>query len=116
MFSIADTLEALTGKRPPESGPVLTEAAIDSRQVIPGSLFVALVGERTDGHHYVEAAFRMTSFNRFRVQNTSIQSSISGLAGSQPISQNHLSACKLKILWLRSSRLLASGGENYPCE
>jgi len=29
----------------------------DSRAVDPGSLFVALAGERTDGHRYVDAAF-----------------------------------------------------------
>jgi UDP-N-acetylmuramoyl-tripeptide--D-alanyl-D-alanine ligase len=32
-------------------------AAIDSRLVSPGDLFVALVGERHDGHDYVDAAF-----------------------------------------------------------
>jgi UDP-N-acetylmuramoyl-tripeptide--D-alanyl-D-alanine ligase len=77
LFSIADALEALTGKRPPESGPVLTEAslteaAVDSRQVIPGSLFVALVGERTDGHHYVETAFK-NGANVALIQNDLVQ-------------------------------------------
>ena len=37
--------------------PLLTSVAIDSRQVGPGSLFVALPGERTDGHDYVAHAF-----------------------------------------------------------
>ena len=32
-------------------------AAIDSRLVQPGELFVALIGERSDGHDYVDAAF-----------------------------------------------------------
>ncbi len=40
------------------AGLVITEAAVDSRQVIPGSLFVALPGERTDGHAYVGEAFK----------------------------------------------------------
>jgi UDP-N-acetylmuramoyl-tripeptide--D-alanyl-D-alanine ligase len=31
-------------------------ASVDSRRVIPGSLFVALPGERTDGHHFVGQA------------------------------------------------------------
>lgn len=31
--------------------------SIDSRQVQPGELFVAIVGERVDGHDYVDAAF-----------------------------------------------------------
>ena len=31
-------------------------AAVDSRRVEPGNLFVALPGERTDGHEFLEAA------------------------------------------------------------
>jgi UDP-N-acetylmuramoyl-L-alanyl-D-glutamate--2,6-diaminopimelate ligase len=34
----------------------ITGIAYDSRRVMPGHLFVALRGERTDGHQYVEAA------------------------------------------------------------
>jgi UDP-N-acetylmuramoyl-tripeptide--D-alanyl-D-alanine ligase len=57
MLTLADTLEALTTLRPAGRTPVITEAAVDSRQVIPGGLFVALPGERVDGHDYVGAAF-----------------------------------------------------------
>jgi UDP-N-acetylmuramoyl-tripeptide--D-alanyl-D-alanine ligase len=57
VLSLADLLEALTGIRPEMATSVITEGAIDSRQVIPGSLFVALPGERTDGHDYVTQAF-----------------------------------------------------------
>jgi UDP-N-acetylmuramoyl-tripeptide--D-alanyl-D-alanine ligase len=32
-------------------------AVIDSRQAQPGSLFIALPGEQTDGHNFVQAAF-----------------------------------------------------------
>ena len=35
---------------------VIRDVAIDSRLVVPGSLFVALVGETVDGHDYVAAA------------------------------------------------------------
>jgi UDP-N-acetylmuramoyl-tripeptide--D-alanyl-D-alanine ligase len=35
----------------------LTSAIVDSRQSGPGSLFIALPGERTDGHTYVNHAF-----------------------------------------------------------
>ncbi|HHX63905.1 MAG TPA: UDP-N-acetylmuramoyl-tripeptide--D-alanyl-D-alanine ligase [Chloroflexi bacterium] len=38
-------------------GVVVRRACVDSRQVEPGDLFVALPGERTDGHNYVRAAF-----------------------------------------------------------
>jgi UDP-N-acetylmuramoyl-tripeptide--D-alanyl-D-alanine ligase len=57
MLTLADVLEALTGTRPDAVGQVITEASVDSRQVIPGSMFVALPGERTDGHDYVNVAF-----------------------------------------------------------
>lgn len=33
-------------------------ASVDSRRIVPGSLFVALRGEREDGHSYVPAALR----------------------------------------------------------
>lgn len=59
MFTLTDVLEALTGKHVEMRTPLtLSEAAIDSRQVIPGALFVALPGERTDGHQFVSAAFQ----------------------------------------------------------
>ncbi len=57
MISLADVLEALTGIRPEMATTVITEAAIDSRQMIPGSLFVALPGEHHDGHDFVGEAF-----------------------------------------------------------
>jgi len=57
MLTLADALEAITNSRPP-ANHIITEAAIDSRQVIPGSLFVALPGENADGHDFVEAAFK----------------------------------------------------------
>jgi UDP-N-acetylmuramoyl-tripeptide--D-alanyl-D-alanine ligase len=57
MLTLADALEALTTVRP-DHAAVITEASIDSRQSIPGSLFVALPGERVDGHDFVDDAFR----------------------------------------------------------
>jgi UDP-N-acetylmuramoyl-tripeptide--D-alanyl-D-alanine ligase len=57
LLALADAIEALTEFRPEVTTPVITEAAIDSRQVIPGSLFVALSGENVDGHDFVEDAF-----------------------------------------------------------
>ena len=57
MLTLADALEALTNFRPVAT-TVITEAVIDSRQVIPGSLFVAIPGEKVDGHDFIEEAFR----------------------------------------------------------
>ena len=58
MLTLADALEALTSVRIPNANAVITEAAIDSRQVIPGSLFVAIPGENVDGHNFITDAFK----------------------------------------------------------
>ncbi|GAB4400246.1 MAG: UDP-N-acetylmuramoyl-tripeptide--D-alanyl-D-alanine ligase [Anaerolineales bacterium] len=58
MLTLADVLEALTSVRPSNASTVVTEGVIDSRQVIPGSLFVAIPGEKTDGHDYLTDAFK----------------------------------------------------------
>jgi UDP-N-acetylmuramoyl-tripeptide--D-alanyl-D-alanine ligase len=58
MLTLADVIEALTNTRPAQANTVITEAAVDSRQVIPGGLFVALAGERVDGHDFVADAFQ----------------------------------------------------------
>jgi UDP-N-acetylmuramoyl-tripeptide--D-alanyl-D-alanine ligase len=57
MLTLADALEALTNVRSVAT-TVITEAVIDSRQVIPGSLFVAIPGEKADGHDFIAEAFR----------------------------------------------------------
>lgn len=57
MISLADVIEALTNNRPAMTTPVITEAVIDSRQVTPGCMFVAIQGERVDGHSFVQDVF-----------------------------------------------------------
>jgi UDP-N-acetylmuramoyl-tripeptide--D-alanyl-D-alanine ligase len=57
VLTLADTLEALTGTRIDLPPVIISEAAIDSRQVTPAGLFVALPGERVDGHNFVASAF-----------------------------------------------------------
>jgi UDP-N-acetylmuramoyl-tripeptide--D-alanyl-D-alanine ligase len=57
LLTLADVLEALTGIRPTRASSVITEGAIDSRQVKPGALFIALPGEHHDGHDFVGEAF-----------------------------------------------------------
>lgn len=58
MLTLPDVFEALTGQRIEMIDSVINEAAIDSRHVIPGSMFVAIPGERTDGHLYIGEAFK----------------------------------------------------------
>ena len=57
MLTLADVLEALSGIRPEAASLFISEAAIDLRKVIPAGMFVALRGEKTDGHQYVQQAF-----------------------------------------------------------
>jgi UDP-N-acetylmuramoyl-tripeptide--D-alanyl-D-alanine ligase len=58
MLTLADVLDALTGVRSTLADQIITEATVDSRQAIPGSLFVAMPGEHVDGHDFVEVAFK----------------------------------------------------------
>ncbi|UFU04228.1 UDP-N-acetylmuramoyl-tripeptide--D-alanyl-D-alanine ligase [Ruania suaedae] len=44
------------GSGPAELVQVTAEAVIDSRRAMPGSLFVAVAGERVDGHEFIDAA------------------------------------------------------------
>jgi UDP-N-acetylmuramoyl-tripeptide--D-alanyl-D-alanine ligase len=57
MITLDLIVQAFTGIQIAQTGPMLTEAVIDSRVVIPGALFIALPGEKSDGHRFVGAAF-----------------------------------------------------------
>ncbi len=57
MLTLAHVLEALTGYQSAGGPQIVTDVVIDSRLTIPGALFVALPGERTDGHAFVGAVF-----------------------------------------------------------
>jgi UDP-N-acetylmuramoyl-tripeptide--D-alanyl-D-alanine ligase len=58
MFTLADVLEPLTGRRYDNAGMVLSDAVIDSRQAIHASMFIAIPGDRVDGHDYIDTAFK----------------------------------------------------------
>ena len=57
MLRSVDILDALSGIRYKGVTKEITDAVIDSRQATQGSLFIALPGERVDGHDYVTDAF-----------------------------------------------------------
>lgn len=58
MLKLADVFEALCAFRPDWSSQIaIPGASIDSRQVIPGSLFIALPGSTADGHDFIGQAF-----------------------------------------------------------
>jgi len=57
MLTLADVIEGLTGRKPQDWGQPISRTVVDSRRAEPGALFVALKGERADGHDYVADAF-----------------------------------------------------------
>lgn len=57
MYTLADLLDALTGRKIDAHRMLISDAVIDSRQAIPASLFIAIPGERVDGHDYISNAF-----------------------------------------------------------
>jgi UDP-N-acetylmuramoyl-tripeptide--D-alanyl-D-alanine ligase len=56
MLTLADIVQGLTGERPQELEQRPSTVRIDSRLVESGDVFIALKGERVDGHDYVEEA------------------------------------------------------------
>ena len=57
MLTLVDVLECFSGKRPAQAAQPICRVVIDSREAEPGDLFVALKGERADGHNFVADAF-----------------------------------------------------------
>jgi UDP-N-acetylmuramoyl-tripeptide--D-alanyl-D-alanine ligase len=57
MITLGVVLEVLTGRTSPWADKIIADVGIDSRTLIPGSMFVALQGESVDGHDYVGNAF-----------------------------------------------------------
>lgn len=57
MLTVGHIVQALTER---EAGidQVITDAVVDSRLAIPGSMFVAVHGEREDGHDFIGDAFK----------------------------------------------------------
>ncbi len=57
MLTLADIFQALTTQRP-HAPQIITGAVVDSRLVIPASLFIAIKGENVNGHSFVAEAFQ----------------------------------------------------------
>ena len=56
-LTLADVIEALTGDRPLGLDQPVSRTVVDSRRAKSDALFVALEGDRADGHDYVADAF-----------------------------------------------------------
>lgn len=56
MLTLADIVQGLTGHRPPELERRPTRVVLDSREVSRDQVFIALRGERADGHDFVGEA------------------------------------------------------------
>ncbi|MFN2144524.1 MAG: UDP-N-acetylmuramoyl-tripeptide--D-alanyl-D-alanine ligase, partial [Anaerolineales bacterium] len=57
MITLGVVFEALKGIQPAWADRIIADVGIDSRTLIPGSMFVALVGESADGHDFIQDAF-----------------------------------------------------------
>lgn len=57
MLNLKDIISSLTDHNSTPLDVPISSVVIDSRQATKGSLFIALPGERVDGHNYVQAAF-----------------------------------------------------------
>lgn len=57
-FTLTQAAEGCGGilKNPTEG--IITQVTIDSRQVEPGSLYIAIMGERFDGHDFIEDCYQ----------------------------------------------------------
>ena len=124
MLTLADALEAITRNavRIANATAVINEAAINSRQVIPGSLFVAIPGENVDGHDFIGDAFkRGASFALIQKEMPDSFRTLD-LRDAQAYRQNppltflHLSACVWIIRLPPCNRSRVSGAANWICE
>jgi UDP-N-acetylmuramoyl-tripeptide--D-alanyl-D-alanine ligase len=57
MITLAFIIETIKGSAPDWADQIIPDVGIDSRTLIPGSIFIALKGESLDGHTYVSQAF-----------------------------------------------------------
>ena len=86
-MKLGDVWWALMGTEATPLGPLaeqrITEAVVDSRMAGPESLFVALRGERTDGHLYIADAFARGAGVAIAEERATV--SIESVAGAQAV-------------------------------
>jgi UDP-N-acetylmuramoyl-tripeptide--D-alanyl-D-alanine ligase len=95
MLTLAQLFHSITGKEVPSATSPITDAVIDSRLAIPGSLFVAVPGERVDGHDFVFEAFERGS--SVALVERDMPSELPLVDLRQSVSSRKLAALKLPI-------------------
>ncbi len=113
MLTLGIVLEALTGQSYPTLGQVVTDAAVDSRLVIPGSLFVALPGERSDGHDFVASAFERGAIVALVEQDMPSQFETLDLCGGSPPTLPHEPRLPLCLRVESSLRALQAAARHW---
>lgn len=60
-MKISEAIAAVNGRAVPEryNDKEISGAEVDSRRIKPGCVFIATVGEKTDGHSYISRAFEL---------------------------------------------------------
>ena len=111
MLTLADLLEGITGQRPTE-GVVpnleLSEVVIDSREVRPNSLFVALRGEQQDGHDFVADAFARGAVAAIIEREVDAECQIVDVKGPLPETSIRLPMCLMAEDSLKAFQRLAA--------
>lgn len=107
MLTLGHVLEALTGYQTGGGEQVITDVTIDSRLVIPGALFVALPGERTDGHNFVAAALAAWATAVLVQQDVPVPPDTGWLDLRQPVTWAHLSRLQAPVCLRVDNTLLA---------
>ena len=94
MLTLADILEYFSGQHPRQVTQAIRRVVIDSREAGPGDLFVALKGERTDGHLFVKDAFSHGAVAALIEQDPPIECDAIDLRpGAVPVTQVSLPVC-----------------------
>ena len=93
MLTLADIIECFTGWWPAHVTQPIAHVVIDSRQAQPGDLFVALRGERADGHDFVRDAFSRGAVAALVERDMLVEGDVIDLHQSVTVTQVSLPVC-----------------------
>src|SRR4030067_780234 len=93
MLTLADIIESFTGWWPTHVTQPIGHVVIDSRQAQPGDLFVALKGERADGHAFVHDAFSRGAVAALVERDMPVEGDVIDLHQGVTVTQVSLPVC-----------------------